>query len=57
MIKLIANWLEDHQIKFCALCRKFIFHKDAHYEGVGISVPLCTRCHNETFHPFTTKGR
>ena len=55
MIKLIARWLEDHQIKSCALCKKVIFHKDARYKmtNLGFAVPLCKTCHNETFYPFT----
>ena len=58
MIKLIACWLEDHQIRFCALCKRFIFHKDAHFEmtDMGFAVSLCEMCYNETFHPFT-KGQ
>ena len=55
MLKSIARWLKNHQIVFCALCKKAIFHKDAHYEmtDMGISVPLCGKCYIETFHPFT----
>jgi len=55
MIKFIARWLENYQIKVCALCKKVIFHKDARYKttNLGFVVPLCETCCNNTFYPFT----
>jgi len=52
---MLKSWLKNHQIVFCALCKKAIFHKDAYYEmtDMGISVPLCGKCYIKTFHPFT----
>uniref|UniRef100_A0A6H1ZBK8 Uncharacterized protein n=1 Tax=viral metagenome TaxID=1070528 RepID=A0A6H1ZBK8_9ZZZZ len=54
MLRLIARWLEDHQLVVCALCRKVVFSKDAQPEmtNTGITVPLCSKCHQEMFHPF-----
>jgi hypothetical protein len=53
----ILDWLDAHMLVFCAACGKLIFKKDAQYERTttGATAPLCRKCHQEIFNPWSDK--
>jgi RNase P subunit RPR2 len=57
-IRKLNRWLKNHEPVFCALCLRLIFKKDATYNEMmtGRIVPLCQKCHNEIFHPYSDTG-
>ena len=52
--KLLA-WPELHQPVFCFVCKVLLFVKDAEYEltSLGVAVPLCKKCHETLYSPYT----
>jgi RNase P subunit RPR2 len=58
LLRRIDRWLRDHEPVFCALCLRLLFRKDALYRQTTLSrvVPLCEKCHQELFHPYTGEG-
>jgi RNase P subunit RPR2 len=59
MFKRILKWLKDHEPVFCALCLTLKFKKHVTYRQttLGRVVPLCRKCHQELFNPYTRDGR
>ena len=51
----ILAWVELHQLVFCFVCKRLLFMKDAKYEtmSMGIAVPLCKKCREALYSPYT----
>ena len=53
----LLRWIHDNEPVFCARCKKIVRRKNSKFEldRMGQLVPLCSECHNELFHPFSSR--
>lgn len=54
----IQRFLGTYALIFCVVCHGLFFSKDIEYEvnTMGQTVPLCKKCHQDIFTPFS-KGK
>jgi hypothetical protein len=56
---LLLAWLFEHEPVRCAVCFRWLWHKDAVYKQIttGGTAPLCPECDRAIFRPFTKAQR
>lgn len=54
-MRRIVEFIMDHMPTWCAICQYVGFSKNMRRVPmtIGRAVPLCPKCHDDLFHPYT----
>ena len=55
----IKKFIRDYSPVICVVCHGIFFNKDTELElnTIGNAVPLCSKCHDELFTPFSVRSK